>query len=448
MAQKKLITLEKLTLYHEELKKLINAGDAKSLADAKAYLESIRDEFDVSGAAATVQELLDKEIERAKAKEDEIVASVTAAEKKTDDLKTYVGTLPEGATATDVISYVQEKTSGIATDAALGELQTAVNVANEKITAIEDDYLKDEDKTALETKITAEAELARAAEKKNADAIEAISKDYLKTADKTELQAKIDADKAILDAVKEDVDAFFADADLTENAKDTLKELQEYIKSDETAASAMTASIQQNTNDIDAVEERATALEGKMTDVETKASDNATEIEALKASIGEGGSVDEKIAAAVKTETDARTEAVAGVKAVADQGVADAASALKAAQDADSKADELNTAMDVRVKVVEGKAHEHDNNALLDTYAQTEADLADAVAKKHEHENATVLDGISATKVATWDKVTDKADATALQTEVDRATAAETALGARIDEFVEVSELEIKGIFA
>lgn len=52
--------------------------------------------------------------------------------------------------------------------------------------------------------------------------------------------------------------------------------------------------------------------------------------------------------------------------------------------------------------VVEGK-HSHTNKELLDSYTQTEADLADAVAKKHSHANATVLDGITAEKVTAWD---------------------------------------------
>lgn len=40
---------------------------------------------------------------------------------------------------------------------------------------------------------------------------------------------------------------------------------------------------------------------------------------------------------------------------------------------------------------IAAKAHEHANKALLDTYTQTEANLADAVAKKHSHANATEL---------------------------------------------------------
>ena len=47
--------------------------------------------------------------------------------------------------------------------------------------------------------------------------------------------------------------------------------------------------------------------------------------------------------------------------------------------------------------------HTHANKELLDSYTQTEADLANAVAKVHEHGNKAVLDGITADKVAAWD---------------------------------------------
>ena len=40
---------------------------------------------------------------------------------------------------------------------------------------------------------------------------------------------------------------------------------------------------------------------------------------------------------------------------------------------------------------IAAKSHEHTNKALLDTYTQTETNLADAVAKKHNHANATEL---------------------------------------------------------
>jgi hypothetical protein len=60
------------------------------------------------------------------------------------------------------------------------------------------------------------------------------------------------------------------------------------------------------------------------------------------------------------------------------------------------------------IKSLESSSHTHTNKDLLDTYTQTEANLADAVSKKHSHANADVLDGITAEKVTKWDQaVTD-----------------------------------------
>lgn len=57
----------------------------------------------------------------------------------------------------------------------------------------------------------------------------------------------------------------------------------------------------------------------------------------------------------------------------------------------DLKSGDIKSATD-RIAALEADTHTHANKALLDTYTQTEANLADAVAKKHEHANATELD--------------------------------------------------------
>lgn len=62
---------------------------------------------------------------------------------------------------------------------------------------------------------------------------------------------------------------------------------------------------------------------------------------------------------------------------------------------------------DVQAEI--NKAHEHANKALLDTYTQTEANLADAVTKKHEHANKTELDKIADGDKAKWDTAATKA---------------------------------------
>ena len=54
--------------------------------------------------------------------------------------------------------------------------------------------------------------------------------------------------------------------------------------------------------------------------------------------------------------------------------------------------------------------HTHANKELLDSYTQTEADLANAVAKVHEHGNKNVLDGITSDKVNSWDGKEDAFD--------------------------------------
>lgn len=64
---------------------------------------------------------------------------------------------------------------------------------------------------------------------------------------------------------------------------------------------------------------------------------------------------------------------------------------------------DLDSALAEKVNAAADGNHSHANKALLDTYTQTEADLADAVAKKHAHENAAALDMITGTKITNWD---------------------------------------------
>lgn len=49
------------------------------------------------------------------------------------------------------------------------------------------------------------------------------------------------------------------------------------------------------------------------------------------------------------------------------------------------------------------KKHSHDNKQLLDTYNQTNVNLSDAVTKRHSHDNKTALDTITAEKISKWD---------------------------------------------
>jgi hypothetical protein len=205
MSNKNYVSLEKLSLYNDKIKGVISGGDEKALDDAKAYADSLAGNYEPSGSVATAKSELQGDI---------------------DALEALVGVIPETATSTNVVAYVDERTSGIVTDAALESLTSRVSTAEGDIDAIESDYLK--------------------------------------AADKAELQGSINTNTDAIAAIKEDVDAFFLDADMTESAKDTLKELQTYIASDETAASQMAASIKENTDAIDVIESRLDTAEGKV----------------------------------------------------------------------------------------------------------------------------------------------------------------------------------------
>ena len=351
---KKYVSLDKLSLYHEKEVARVAAVVSAAKQEANAYADSLASNYDPAGSASAVQGKLDEEVIRAKAREDEIAGLVATAQGEVDALETYVGTIPEGATATNVVAYVQEKTAGIATEGAMTELTGRVTTVEGEVATIKGDYLKAADKTELSNAIAAEKSRAEGIEGGLETRLATVEGDYLKAADKNELQGNINTVSEGLASVKEDVDAFFKDADMTESAKDTLKELQAYIASDETAASAMAASIKQNADDIDAVEGRVGTLEGEMDTVEGKVStiegnitslqgeDTAIKgrLDVLEAAVGESGSVADDIATA-------KQEAI-------DAAAGDATSkANTAEQNAKTYADGLNTAMDGRVAAIE-----------------------------------------------------------------------------------------------
>ena len=103
------------------------------------------------------------------------------------------------------------------------------------------------------------------------------------------------------------------------------------------------------------------------------------------------------------------------LKEIADWIISDTTGSAQMANDISAlKAISAGTRLDTlesKSHTLESKSHTHKNKNLLDTYTQTESNLADAVAKKHEHTNKAVLDGINANKVAAWDAAEGNAKA-------------------------------------
>ena len=438
---KKYVSLEKLGLYDEKIKAKIASDDAKVLADAKAHAEGLATNYDPAGAATTVQGKLDEEVTRAKAREDEIAGLVATAQGEVDALEEVVagkaaqsdldalagkvGEVPEGQNVMGIIQNIQENAyddtelrgliSGLDTNKA-DKTQVATDIANAvkaeedarkeavagvqgEVDALEQTHATDKtalegaialkaDQTALDevsavanaavkqsdydTKVaaleaedariaglvTSEAETARAAEKANADAIAAI---------------------------KEDVDAFFKDADMTESAKDTLKELQTYIASDETAASEMAASIQQNKKAIEdhvaTDHDFASADDALKAELEGKigAKADSTVVEGISGKVttleGEMDVVEGKV-----TTLEGQMTAVQG--AVATKVEQEAYNAkVTELEDADEAQVERISALEAKFAEGDGSVEDMISNAIADEASRVDGELAKKVDK-------------------------------------------------------------------
>ena len=86
-----------------------------------------------------------------------------------------------------------------------------------------------------------------------------------------------------------------------------------------------------------------------------------------------------------------------------------------------------NTDFTAAVAANTAARHTHANKTLLDTYSQTEVNLADAVAKKHTHANSAVLDATTAS-FTTADET--KLDGIAAGAQVNTVTSVNTRTGA------------------
>lgn len=213
-----------------------------------------------------------------------------------------------------------------------------------RLATVEGDYLKGADKTELEGKITAEATTARAAEKANADAIA---------------------------AVKEDVDAFFKDADVTESAKDTLKEIQEYINTDAQGAAAMAESIE--------------GVKGRVKAIEDDYLVEADKTELTNAINGKVAQADHNALAGRVTTVEGAVATKAEQEAL--NTVSGKVTALEGKVDVDSVAEAIATAKSEAISTAAGDATSKANTA--ETNAKTYAkEYADGLAGNYDVKGA------------------------------------------------------------
>lgn len=247
----------------------------------------------------------------ANAKDEAIAAAQKAgddAQADVDALAELVGTLPEGAGVATVVAYVDKKTSGIATDVALGELTERVGAAEQAIDAIEADYLKKADKDELAGDIADLGELV--GDKKVSEQIAAITNpidtrlatvegDYLKASDKTELEGKIKSNADAIELLTNGVSA---------EEVDGVNDLIQYVKDHGTEVTGIQADIKANSDAIATEKLRAEGIESGLD----------TRLQAVESAVGETGSVATAIESAV---TESKEYADDKVKALADGAV-------------------------------------------------------------------------------------------------------------------------------
>lgn len=435
---------------------------ADALDDAKAYTDAEIDEwvggktvgvqiseaitgldlpntYDAKGAAAAVDAKLTTHASEAAAAYEtktDATAKLTEAKGYTDTevakvqgevdaLETYVGTIPETAEATNIVAYIQEKTAGIATDTALeeltgrvadaegeiddlqAELDTAdtglkarMTAAEGAIDAIEADYLKAADKTALQDQITELDGLVgdKAVSEQITDVtnpldarIKAVEDDYLTSADEKALQDQITANANAITLLTNGASA---------DEVDGVNDLIQYVKDHGTEVTGIKADIKDNADAIAAIEadylkaadktelsnaiaaekERAEGIEGGL--------DNR--LQAVEAAVGETGSVATAIEGAV---TEAKGYTDAEVKKLSEGAVAD------------------NTAAIGALETLVGEKPVAEQITDVTDDLDSRIDALEAI--DHEHTNKTVLDGIEEADVTAWDAKVDDVTAAA-----------------------------------
>ena len=351
----------------------------------------------------------------AKSKADAVQANV-------DKLDGKVGEIPEGAESTTIVDYIDEKVAGANAD--VTALTGRVGQNEKDIADIKKDYLKATDKTELEGKITTAQNKADAAQTHSEGVAGNLTKETTERteADKAQvariktLEDKIvglDGSmhfKGILDALPEDVSTYKAGDVVIIGEK-------EYVFNGTAFAEF---------GDVSAEAKRIGTLETEMKIAKTDIAKAKEDITANTTAIGTKAD-----ASALADETKARTEADSAmdtrIKAVegklgdgegsvtnqiatAKQEAIDAAAkdattkADQALKDAKKYADDEDAKIEARVDALETDTHTHANKEELDKFeVGDKAKLDGAATKAHEHANKAVLDGITDVKVKAWD---------------------------------------------
>lgn len=337
-------------------------GSSESAASVKQALDAYKASNDPKVAANATAAA------EAKTAAENAQAAADAAQNTANSKTTMAEVEAKGyATKTEAQGYANAKDTAIAEAKAAGEAaQSDVDALKAKVGTVA------EGKTVV--KMIEEAQAAA-------------------TYDDTQVKADIAANAETIGGVKGRLDTFLADADLTENAIDTLKELQTYITEHGTEAAGWTNKITANETAIAEEAKTARAAEEAnatgVTEAKTAAATAQSDVDAIKA---------DYLKTADKTTLQGSIDAVSSrVKDIEDKNVSDGA----------TKVEKSDTNGNIKIDGVETVVYTHpEKHAIAD------------------------VDGLQAALDA-------KATGAALTEEINRATAAEqantTAIGGKAD---------------
>lgn len=405
--EKKYLDLVGLTQYHSKVKDLIDEKETAGVAQTKA-----------DAALASAKNYTDTE--------------VGAVDAKVTALDTKVGSLP--ADQSSVIGYIDAKTANIASDA-------VVQGISDRMQAIEDDYLKAADKTALASDIAAakKAGTDAQAHSEGVAADLATEKTDRETADNA-LSGRISTLESTIvnldgamhfKGVKESLPA----VDGFESGDVVLVGEKEYV---------FDGTEWKEFGDVSAEGKRIGELETRMDTAEGSINRHDQAIDDVRSQVtANKTNIESKLA----TETEAREAADSAldtrVKTVED--AIGTTGSIKTAIEA-AKAEAIETAAtDASTKA---GAAEANAKSYTDTeVAKDRSRLAALEGDTHSHANKEILDGITEAKVTAWDKVSEKADASTVAAIDTAYKAADTALSERIEAFTAITSTEISALF-
>lgn len=406
------------------------------------------------------------------------------------------------AADTELRAYVDEKTKGIATDAALGELQDRVTATESDIEALQAATGENGSVTTSIAAAQAKAdEAAEAAEAAQATAdskttmAEVEAKDY---ATKAEAQGYANAKDEAIAAAQSKADEAYTLA----GTKATMDQVNAAIAG---AGHAVKSEVDKSISDLDAAYKAAdSALETKLQgNIDKKVEQSAYDAKVAELA-GADATLQGNIDAAVEALEDADEAQVARIEAL--EGTITGLSGamhFKGVETALPEGDALANYADGDVIVVGEKEYVFNNGAFVEfgdvsaegdriseletAMGEAEGAIADNTAAiegeakrageaesalsgridaleaiDHEHANKSVLDGITAEKVASWDGAQAAAEATAsaalsaakteLEGKINAASGAASAAQSKADEAyalagtkATMTEVEAKG---